>query len=90
MYHKKNSDYGYINKAITERNQDPKLKTSADYLAKIDRIRRQIKALEEAEKKALSKIKAQQKQILDDAIQKISALNQEKTEIQRKTAKSIF
>lgn len=78
----------YLSPLIEEEKLEPKI--SIDYLGKISKIKGQIKTLEEAEEKALSKIKAQQQEIIDDAIQKISALNQQKAEIQRQTSKLIF
>ena len=85
-----NKDNEYINPIIIKEQVEPEPKISNNYLARINRIKEQIKELEKAEKRALSGIKAQQQQILDDANQKISALNQQKAEIQRQTSKSIF
>ena len=80
----------YLNPLIIKEQVEPEPKISTNYLARINRIKEQIKKLEGAEKRALSGIKARQQQILDDANQKISALNQQKAEIQRQTSKSIF
>ena len=68
----------YLSPLIKEEKLEPK--TSIDYLGKLSKIKGQIKALEEAEEKALSQIKAQQQEIFDDANKKISALNQQKAE----------
>ena len=90
LYPKRNTDNEYINPKIIKEQVEPEPKISTNYLTRINRIKEQIKKLEEAEKRALSEIKTRQQQILDDANQKISALNQEKAEIQRQTSKSIF
>lgn len=85
-----NKDKEYINPKIIKEQVESEPKISTNYLTRINRIKEQIKKLEEAEKRALSEIKTRQQQILDDANQKISALNQQKAEIQRQTSKSIF
>ena len=87
LYPPKNLKKEYLSPLIKKRKPKPKISI---YLLKISKIKRQIKALEEAEEKALSEIKAQQQEIIDDANQKISALNQQKAEIQRQTSKLIF
>ena len=54
----------YLNPLIIKEQVEPEPKISTNYLARINRIKEQIKKLEGAEKRALSGIKARQQQIL--------------------------
>ena len=78
LYPPKNLKYEYLNPLTEKEKPEPEI--PIEYLDKISKIKGQIKALEEAEEKALSQIKAQQQEIFDDANKKISALNQQKAE----------